>query len=144
MEEHMAQSVNKVFLIGRLGKDPEARSEGKIATFSLAMSENWNDKEGQRKQNTTWMNVVVFNQALAEITTRYLKKGSLVAVEGSIANREYTDREGVKKQVTEIVIRQFNGGNITMLDNKPDTAPQQDDASRPAAPQRSGAAPEPR
>jgi single-strand DNA-binding protein len=121
----MAQSVNKTFLIGRLGKDPVERDNGNIATFSIAMTDSWNDKtSGERREDTTWMNVVVFNQALAEITLRYLKKGSLVAVEGSIANREYTDKEGVKRQVTEIAVRPFKG-DITMLGDPPDRPAQQ-------------------
>jgi single-strand DNA-binding protein len=115
----MAQSVNKAFLIGRLGKDPVERDNGNIATFSMAMTDSWNDKtSGERRENTTWINVVVFNKALAEITIRYLTKGSLVAVEGAIENREFTDTQGAKRTVTEIVIRNFKG-DITMLGDPP-------------------------
>jgi len=132
----MAQSVNKAFLIGRLGKDPVERDNGNIATFSMAMTDSWNDKtSGERREDTTWMSVVVFNQALAEITLRYLKKGSLVAVEGSIANREYTDKDGVKRQVTEIAVRLFKG-DITMLGDPPDRP-----AQRPAQRRDRGAEP---
>jgi single-strand DNA-binding protein len=122
-------SLNKVQLIGRLGKDPEARSfqdGGKVVNFSLAMSENWTDKQsGERKERTQWANVAIFNDALAEVATRFLKKGSQVYVEGQLETRTW-DKDGIKHYATEVVLRQFNSGLI-LLDKaeRPESGPTQ-------------------
>ena len=116
----MAGSVNKVILIGNLGKDPEVRSMqngGKIANLSLATSESWRDKaSGERKEKTEWHRVVIFGN-LAEIAEKYLKKGSKVYVSGSLQTRKWTDQSGAEKYSTEVVLQGF-GGELTMLDGK--------------------------
>ena len=117
----MAGSINKVILLGRLGGDPEIRVSqdgSKIAKFSLATSENWKDKNtNEKKEKTEWHKVVIFSPGLAEITEKYLKKGSLIYMEGQIRSRKYTDQSGLEKYITEIVIQGYNS-NLTMLDNK--------------------------
>ncbi len=117
----MAGSINKVILLGRLGGDPEIRvsQEGKkIAKFSLATSENWKDKTtSERKEKTEWHKVVIFSPGLADITEKYLKKGSLIYLEGQIRSRKYTDQSGVEKYITEVVIQGYNS-NLTMIDNR--------------------------
>ena len=109
-------SLNKVLLIGRLGKDPEIRytPEGSpVASFSLATSENWTDKNGTRQERTEWHNIVAWNK-LADICKQFLSKGRQVYIEGRIQSREYTDREGVKKRITEIIASQ-----MVMLGSRP-------------------------
>ena len=105
--------VNKVILLGRLGRDPEARnmpSGGKVVSFSVATSETWNDKaSGERKERTQWHRVVIFNEALGGIAERFLKKGSEVYLEGQLETRKYTDKEGAERETTEVVLRQFRG-----------------------------------
>jgi len=117
----MAGSVNKVILVGRLGKDPEARTMqtgGKVVSFSLATSESWTDKmTGDRKEKTQWHRVVIFNEKLGEIAERYLKKGSAAYVEGSIESRKYTDKDGAERDITEIVLSRFRG-ELTLLDSR--------------------------
>lgn len=117
----MAGSVNKVILIGNLGKDPEIRNtqDGReIANLTLATSDTWKDKmTGERKEKTEWHRVVIFNENLVKIAKSYLKKGSKVFVEGALQTRKWTDQAGVEKYSTEIVLQNFNG-NITMLDGK--------------------------
>ena len=117
----MAGSVNKVILIGNLGKDPEIRSmqDGReIANLTLATSDSWKDKmTGERKEKTEWHRVVIFNENLVKLVKSYLKKGSKVFVEGSLQTRKWTDQAGAEKYTTEIVLQNFNG-NITMLDGK--------------------------
>jgi single-strand DNA-binding protein len=108
--------VNKVILIGHLGKDPEVRSiEGgkKVANFTLATSESYKDKSGQRVEKTEWHNIAFWG-AIADVIEKYLKKGSQIYVEGRISTRSYEDKEGVKKYFTEIV-----GQNMTMLGGAP-------------------------
>jgi single-strand DNA-binding protein len=116
----MAGSLNKVILIGNLGKDPEIRfapDNSKIATFSIATSESWKDKStGERKDKTEWHKIVIFNPNLAEITEKYIKKGSKVYVEGQLQTRKWTDQQGVEKYTTEVVLSRFKG-ELTMLDN---------------------------
>ena len=116
----MAGSVNKVILIGNLGKDPEVRSMqngGKVANLSIATSETWRDKaSGERKEKTEWHRVVIFG-SLAEIAEKYLKKGSKVYVSGSLQTRKWTDQSGAEKYSTEVVLQGF-GGELTMLDGK--------------------------
>ncbi len=116
----MAGSVNKVILIGNLGKDPEIRTMqngGKVANLSLATSESWKDKStGEKKEKTEWHRVVIFGN-LADIAERYLKKGSKVYVSGSLQTRKWTDKDGAEKYSTEVVLQGF-GGELTMLDGK--------------------------
>ncbi len=118
----MAGSVNKVILIGNLGKDPEVRhtQDGKaIVSLSLATSENWRDKTtGERKEKTEWHRVVIFNENLAKIAEQYLKKGSTIYIEGQLQTRKYTDKDGVEKYSTEVVLQNFRG-ELTMLGGKP-------------------------
>jgi len=116
----MAGSVNKVILIGNLGKDPEVRTMqngNKVANLSLATSESWKDKAtGERKEKTEWHRVVIFGN-LADIAERYLKKGSKVYVSGSLQTRKWQDKDGQDKYSTEVVLQGF-GGELTMLDGK--------------------------
>jgi len=105
--------VNRAILIGNLGRDPEIRmlnSGTKVASFGLATSEAWRDKQtGERRERVEWHNVVIFNELIAGLAEQYLKKGSKVAIEGVIRTREFEDRDGNKRRTTEIVIEQFNG-----------------------------------
>ncbi|MEQ8510455.1 MAG: single-stranded DNA-binding protein [Rhodospirillaceae bacterium] len=120
----MAGSVNKVILIGNLGRDPEVRSMqngGKVANLSIATSENWKDKNtGERKEKTEWHRVVIFG-SLADIAERYLKKGSKVYVCGQLQTRKWTDQSGTEKYTTEVVLQGY-GGELTMLDGRGDGA----------------------
>src|ERR1043166_9295941 len=115
----MAGSVNKVILVGNLGKDPEVRrmqNGNPVVNLSVATSENWRDKAtGERKEKTEWHRVVIFSEGLAKVAEQYLKKGSKVYLEGQLQTRKYTDAQGVEKYSTEIVLRGFNS-NLTMLD----------------------------
>ena len=116
----MAGSINKVILLGRLGADPEIRmsQDGKkIAKFSLATSENWKDKQSGEKEKTEWHKVIIFSSGLADITEKYLKKGSLIYIEGQIGTRKYTDQSGIEKYITEIVLQGYNC-QLTMIDNR--------------------------
>jgi single-strand DNA-binding protein len=117
----MAGSVNKVILVGNLGRDPEARnmpSGGKVVSFSVATSETWNDRaSGERKEKTQWHRVAIFNEKLGEIAEKYLRKGSKVYLEGQIESRKYTDKEGQERETTEIVIGRFKG-ELTLLDGR--------------------------
>ena len=105
--------VNKVILVGRLGKDPESKSfanGGSVVKFSLATSETWRDKQsGERKEKTEWHNVVIFNEALGKIASQYLRKGSEVYLEGSIETRKWQDQTGADRYTTEIVLPRFRG-----------------------------------
>ncbi|MFM7347069.1 MAG: single-stranded DNA-binding protein, partial [Tagaea sp.] len=117
----MAGSVNKVILIGNLGRDPESRSMnngGKVVNLSVATSETWRDKNsGERQERTEWHRVVIFNEKLGEVAEKYLKKGSKVYVEGALQTRKWTDKDGVEKYSTEVVLQRFRG-ELTMLDGK--------------------------
>ncbi|TAH37621.1 MAG: single-stranded DNA-binding protein [Alphaproteobacteria bacterium] len=117
----MAGSVNKVILVGNLGKDPEVRatnSGGKICNLSIATSESWKDKStGERKEKTEWHRVAIFSEGLAGIAEKYLRKGSKVYIEGALQTRKWQDKEGQDRYTTEIVISNFNGA-LTMLDGK--------------------------
>lgn len=117
----MAGSVNKVILVGNLGRDPEIRTtqDGKeIASFSVATSESWKDKNtGERKENTEWHRVVAFNDGLVGVIKNYVKKGSKVYIEGQLRTRKWTDKDGQEKYTTEVVLQGFNA-NLTMLDSK--------------------------
>src|SRR6266487_337565 len=115
----MAGSVNKVILVGNLGRDPEIRStqDGmRIANLNLATSESWRDKmSGERKEKTEWHRIVIFNERLTELAEKYLRKGSKVYVEGALQTRKWTDNAGVEKYSTEVVLTRFRG-ELTMLD----------------------------
>ena len=117
----MAGSVNKVILVGNLGKDPEIRrtQDGRaIANLSVATSESWRDKAtGERKEKTEWHRVVIFNEGLAKVAEQYLKKGAKVYVEGQLQTRKWTDQSGAEKYSTEVVLQGFNS-NLTMLDGR--------------------------
>ena len=116
----MAGSVNKVILVGNLGKDPEIRSMqsgDKVCNLSIATSENWKDKtSGERKEKTEWHRVVIFNQNIVKVAESYLKKGAKVYIEGQLETRSW-EQDGQKKYTTEVVIRPFRG-ELTMLDSK--------------------------
>jgi len=115
----MAGSVNKVILIGNLGRDPEIRStqDGmRIANLSIATSESWRDKaSGERKERTEWHRVVIFNERLVDVVEKYVKKGSKLYVEGALQTRKWTDNTGAEKYTTEVVLQRFRG-ELTMLD----------------------------
>jgi single-strand DNA-binding protein len=115
----MAGSVNKVILVGNLGKDPEVRrmQDGRpVVNMSVATSESWRDKAtGERKEKTEWHRVVIFNEGLAKVAEQYLKKGSKVYLEGQLQTRKWTDQQGVEKYSTEVVLQGFNSA-LTMLD----------------------------
>src|SRR5450631_1716033 len=117
----MAGSVNKVILVGNLGKDPEVRrmtSGDPVVNLSIATSETWRDKSsGERKEKTEWHRVVIFNKNLAEIAEKYLCKGAKVYVEGSLQTRKWTDKDGAEKYSTEVVLQNFRG-ELTMLDGR--------------------------
>ena len=119
----MAGSVNKVILIGNLGRDPEVRQtqDGKtVANLSVATSENWRDRAtGERRERTEWHRVVIFNEKLGEIAQKYLRKGSKVYVEGSLQTRKWTDQSGQDRYSTEVVLSGFRG-ELTMLDSRAD------------------------
>jgi single-strand DNA-binding protein len=119
----MAGSLNKVTLIGNLGRDPEIRStqNGKeIANFSIATTENWKDKStGERKEKTEWHRIVVFSEGLVNVIKNYVKKGSKVYIEGALQTRKWTDKEGKEKETTEIVLQGFNSV-LLMLDGRRD------------------------
>ena len=117
----MAGSVNKVILIGNLGKDPEVRrlnSGDQVVSFSVATSETWRDKgTGERKEKTEWHRVVIFNEGLCKVAEQYLKKGAKVYIEGALQTRKWTDQAGVEKYSTEVVLQGFNS-TLTMLDGR--------------------------
>lgn len=117
----MAGSVNKVILVGNLGRDPEVRSlqnGGEVANLSLATSENWRDKEsGERREKTEWHRVVIFNENLLKVAKQYLKKGSKIYVEGQLQTRKWTDQSGQERYSTEVVLPRFRG-ELTMLDGR--------------------------
>src|SRR5215469_15749507 len=117
----MAGSVNKVILVGNLGRDPEIRStqDGlRIANLSIATSESWRDKSsGERKEKTEWHRVAIFNEKLVDVVEKYLKKGAKIYVEGALQTRKWTDKDGQDRYTTEVVLGRFNG-QLTMLDGR--------------------------
>ena len=117
----MAGSVNKVILVGNLGKDPESRSfanGGKVVSFSVATSENWKDKSsGERKEKTEWHNVSIFSEGLARVAEQYLKKGSKVYLEGQLETRKWQDQSGNDRYTTDVVLRNFNSAMV-LLDGR--------------------------
>jgi single-strand DNA-binding protein len=116
----MAGSVNKVILVGNVGKDPEIRSMPsgqKLANFSIATSENWRDKNtGEKKEKTEWHRIVIFNENLVKIVEQYVKKGAKLYIEGQLQTRKWTDKDNVEKYSTEVVLQNYNG-TLTMLDS---------------------------
>jgi single-strand DNA-binding protein len=117
----MAGSVNKVILVGNLGKDPEVRttqSGSKIVNLTLATSENWTDRaSGERKERTEWHRVVIFNDRIGEVAERYLRKGRKVYIEGSLQTRKWTDQAGQERYTTEVVLSQFRG-ELVLIDSQ--------------------------
>lgn len=117
----MAGSVNKVILVGNLGRDPEVRSTqdgAKIVQLNLATSESWKDRNtGERRERTEWHRVVIFNERLGEVAERYLRKGSKIYVEGQLQTRKWQDKEGQDRYTTEVVLGRFRG-ELTMLDSR--------------------------
>ena len=117
----MAGSVNKVILVGNLGRDPEVRStqDGtKVANLSLATSESWRDKtSGERRERTEWHRVAIFNERLVDVAEKYLKKGSKIYIEGQLQTRKWTDQSGQERYTTEVVLQRFRG-ELTMLDGR--------------------------
>lgn len=109
----MAGSVNKVIIVGNLGRDPEIRTLNngdRVASLRVATSETWKDKAtGERKEKTEWISVVIFNENIVKVAEQYLKKGSTVYIEGALQTRKYTDQQGVEKYSTEVVLQRFNG-----------------------------------
>ncbi len=132
----MSGSVNKVILVGNLGRDPEVRrmnSGDAVVSFSLATTESWRDKQsGERRDRTEWHNVVIFNEGLAKVAEAYARKGSKVYVEGQLQTRTFNDKNGLERRVTEVVLQRYRG-ELTLLDaRKADDGDARDDA-RPAA-----------
>lgn len=117
----MAGSVNKVILVGNLGKDPEVRrlnSGEPVVSLRIATSESWKDKgSGERKEKTEWHSVVIFNENLGRVAEQYLKKGSKVYIEGQLQTRKWNDQSGQEKYTTEIVLQRFRG-ELTILDSR--------------------------
>lgn len=117
----MAGSVNKVILIGNLGRDPEVRRMGSgdaVVNLRIATSENWRDRQsGERKERTEWHSVVIFNENLAKVAEQYLKKGSKVYIEGQLQTRKWTDQSGQERYSTEVVLQRFRG-ELTILDSR--------------------------
>jgi single-strand DNA-binding protein len=117
----MAGSVNKVILVGNLGKDPEVRrmtSGEPVVNLSVATSDTWRDKAtGEKKERTEWHRVVIFNENLAKVAEQYLRKGAKVYLEGSLQTRKWTDKDGAEKYSTEVVLQRFNG-TLVMLDGR--------------------------
>ena len=121
----MAGSVNKVILVGNLGRDPEVRrlnSGAQVVNLRVATSESWRDKtSGERQERTEWHNVVIYNENLAKIAEQYLKKGSKVYIEGQLQTRKWQDQSGVDKYTTEVVLQRYRG-ELTLLDHAGDNA----------------------
>ena len=120
----MAGSINKVILVGNLGRDPESRTmqDGNpVVNLSIATSESWRDRNsGERRERTEWHRVVIFNDKLAEIAQKYLRKGSKIYLEGQLQTRKWTDQSGIEKYTTEVVLQRYRG-ELTMLDGRNET-----------------------
>ena len=113
----MAGSVNKVILVGNLGRDPEVRNfqnGGKVVNLRIATSENYKDREGNRQERTEWHSVAIFNERLGEVAEKYLRKGSTVYIEGKLETRKWQDKDGQDRYTTEIVLRNF-GGELSLI-----------------------------
>ncbi|MDA0306606.1 MAG: single-stranded DNA-binding protein [Proteobacteria bacterium] len=130
----MAGSINKVILVGNLGRDPEVRfsqNGTKIVNFSVATSESWKDKQtGERKEKTEWHRVVLFNDHLADIAEKYLKKGSKVYIEGALQTRKWTGNDGNERYSTEVVLQRYRG-ELTMLDGRSGASDNMGSSSEP-------------
>lgn len=131
-------SVNKVILIGNLGRDPEVRtvnSGQKVVNLSLAVSERWKDKNGDRQERTEWVKVVVWNERIADVAEKWLKKGSKVYVEGQLQTRKWTDKDGQERYTTEVVLQKFRGELVMLGDGKggDDAAPASQERRAPEA-----------
>jgi single-strand DNA-binding protein len=117
----MAGSVNKVILVGNLGRDPEVRtlpSGDRVVSFSLATTESWRDRNsGERRDRTEWHNISIFNENLGKIAEQYCRKGSKIYLEGQLQTREYTDKDGNSRKATDVVLQRFRG-ELTLLDSK--------------------------
>jgi single-strand DNA-binding protein len=140
----MAGSVNKVILVGNLGKDPEVRSfqnGGRVANFSIATSDSWKDKAtGEKKERTEWHRISILNDALVGIVEKYVKKGSKLYIEGQLETRKYQDKDGQERYTTEVVLRPYSG-NLTLLDSRKGEGGSSfggDDYGAPAQPAPSG------
>jgi single-strand DNA-binding protein len=137
----MAGSVNKVIIVGNLGRDPEVRTfpnGGKVVNLRIATSETWKDKEtGEKKERSEWHSVAIFNEGLAKIAEQYLRKGSTVYIEGQLETRKWQDQSGADKYTTEIVLRQYRG-ELTLLGGKRDDAPRDEGYSQPPIAQGGG------
>lgn len=117
-------SLNKVMLIGNLGRDPEVRQVGgkKVVSFSLAVSDRWKNADGERQERTEWVNVVIWNERIADVVERYVTKGSKIFIEGQLQTRKWTDKEGRERYTTEVVLQRFRG-ELVMLGDKGDAQP---------------------
>ncbi|MFZ6764980.1 single-stranded DNA-binding protein [Pseudoroseomonas sp. WGS1072] len=127
----MAGSLNRVQLLGYLGRDPEVRNTqagARIVSFRIATTESWKGSDGERRERTEWHSVVIFNDALGKIAERYLRKGSRALIEGSLQTRKWTDTNGVERWSTEIVLGAYNG-NLLLLDNRPNAGSTQGETS---------------
>lgn len=116
----MAASVNKVMIIGNLGRDPEVRtmaSGGKVVTLNVATSESWKDRDGNMQDRTEWHRVVIFNERLTDVAERFLHKGSKVYLEGQLQTRKWQDQSGAERYTTEVVLPRFRG-ELTLLDRR--------------------------
>ncbi len=126
----MAGSVNKVILVGNLGRDPEVRTfqnGNKVVNLRIATSDTWKDRTtGERREKTEWHSVAIFNEALGKVAEQYLRKGSTVYVEGALETRKWQDQTGADRYTTEIVVKQFRG-ELTLLSGKPDGGDMADD-----------------
>lgn len=137
----MAGSVNKVILIGNLGRDPEVRigpTGAKVVSLSVATSDRWKDRDGNQQERTEWHRVVIFNERLVEVAERYLRKGAKVYLEGALQTRKWTDQSGQDRYTTEVVLQKYRG-ELVMLDSQHNGPPPATDpgdygrASTPAA-----------
>jgi len=132
----MAGSVNKVILVGNLGRDPDVRyaqSGSKIVNLSVATSESWKDREsGERREKTEWHRVVIFNDHLANLAEQYLRKGSKVYLEGQLQTRKWTGNDGIEKYTTEVVLQRYRG-ELTMLDSRSSGGSDGYDSAQPAS-----------
>jgi single-strand DNA-binding protein len=140
-EDPMAGSVNKVILIGNLGRDPEVRSfpnGGKVVNLRVATSERWRDRNtGENRERTEWHSVAIFNENLGRIAEQYLRKGSKVYLEGQLETRKWQDQSGQDRYSTEVVLRPFRG-ELTLLDGRGESGPSDYDQDRSPGENRSG------
>jgi single-strand DNA-binding protein len=140
----MSGSINKVILVGNLGRDPEIRtlnSGDRVANLSVATSEAWRDRNsGERKERTEWHRVVIFNDNLVKVAESYLRKGSKIYLEGALQTRKYQDQSGAEKFSTEVVLQKFRG-ELTMLDGRADGAREFDAGGYAAGPKTGGSGP---